>query len=171
MLWPLPNWRGGWVTHHTNLTPIFINAKLEKTEWKKITSHNHTLSTNMSQRIHIKITQRTCTTLGLYINTHAKAVSVVRDVLHSNWEDKNKQIKENKFSDNEFGHETHSAARKSSTVSTYSEKHGLTLNLLWEAIFEMKDCTSCRCARRSHLPLCCSHDDGTCVATISPWQL
>lgn len=116
------------MTHHTNLTPIFINAKLEKTE-KKITSHNHTLSTNMSQRIHIKITQRTCTTLGLYINTHARAVSVVRDELHSNWEDKNNKIKENKFSDNEFGHETRSAARKTSTVSIYSEKHGLTLIL------------------------------------------
>lgn len=93
----------------------------KKLSEKKITSHNHTLSTNMSQR--------TCTTLGLYINTHARAVSIVRDVLHSNWEDKNKQIKENKFSDNEFGHETRSAARKSSTVSTYSEKHGLTPNL------------------------------------------
>lgn len=146
----------------------------KKLSKKKITSHNHTLSTNMSQRIHIRITQRTCTTLGLYINTHARAV--VRDVLRSHWEDennknKNKQIKENKFSDNEFGHETRLAARKSSTVSTYSEKHGLILNLPSEAIFEMKAGTSCRCTRRSQLPPCRSHDDGTCVATISPWQL
>lgn len=121
----------------------------------------------MSQRIHIRITQRTCTTLGLYITTHAWAVSVVRDVLRSNWENKNKRIKENKFSDNEFGHDTRSAARKSSTVSTYSEKHSLTLNLPSEAIFEMKDCTSCRYTRRSHLPLCRSHDHGTCVYNFS----
>lgn len=51
------------------------------------------------------------------------------------------------------------------------EQHALTLNRLSEAIFEMKECALCWCAPRSQLPLCRSHDDGTCAAKTSPWQL
>lgn len=121
-----------------------------------MTLHNHTLSTNMSQR------------------TRRKRPDLrEKHVACNNGRPRITTNEKNKDSNHEKGHETGSATQVFFKCFGFQgaacfDPEPALRSRLWNGRMRL---TLCRRAPRSQPPLCRSHDDGTCAAKTSPWQL
>lgn len=143
----------------------------EKKKKPKLTSHNHTVSTNVSQRIHTQTHNDLHDIKSAHV-PRAQTVGVVRGALFCY---ATKTITAKKKKQRWWmwrWTKRKKTAGKSESVPAMSSCRGqsLTLNLSW-GVISVKDCTFCWCIPRSLPPLCRCHGDGARVATVSPWQL
>lgn len=143
-------WVGGW--HSTQTWHQFSQMPTGK-NWA-------------TKKLHYTTTHFPQTWVRGHTETHAQAVLLEKDVACSNGRTRITTNEKNKYSNHESGHETGSAGQPHSL-----ELFWLTGScLLWpwtgspKPSLKWKNATLCWRAPRSQLPLCRSHDDGTCAA-------